>query len=188
MLAKLPTRLPLRAGERRSLSALILCHNESERIEECLRSLHGWVDEIIVLDDGSDDGTLNIARRYTDMIWETDCPARGAQPNSALQQAAGDWVLYLDADECVTPELRQEIDNLLVDPHLDSTLFRIPWRTCSSDGELRDGHDAMPQNRLFKREAADFLDHECRAAVINSRLEHRSWHEADLKALGSQAA
>jgi len=186
MLAKLPTRLPLRAGERRTLSALIICCNEADRIEDCLRSLHGWVDEIIVFDSGSTDGTLDIVRRYTDKIWKTDWPGYWPQRNRALQQASGDWVLYIDADERVTPELRQEIDNALIDPHLDTTLFRIPWRTYLFDGELRHGRYATPQNRLFKRQGARFRDHqvheqivlpERRAAVMKAKLEHRSWRD-----------
>ena len=171
---------------RRSLAAMIICFNEADRIEDCLRSLAGWVDEIVVFDSGSTDGTAAIARRYTRKVWVTDWPGYGPQRNRALEKISSDWVLVIDADERVTPELRDEIDRALSDPDLDRTLFRIPWRTHLLGGVLNHGRYATPQNRLFKREGARFRDHQVheqvmlplrRSAVLHSKLEHYSWRD-----------
>ena len=171
---------------RRSLGAMIICCNEADRIEDCLRSLAGWADEIVVLDSGSTDGSAAIARRYTDKVWVTDWPGYGPQRNRALAKIRSEWVLYIDADERVSPELRDEIDQALSAPELEQTLFRIPWRTHLLGGVLNHGRYASPQNRLFKREGARFRDHQVheqiqlpvrKAAVLRSKLEHYSWRD-----------
>ena len=172
--------------QRRSLAAMIICCNEADRIEACLQSLADWVDEIVVFDSGSTDATVAIARRYTDKVWITDWPGYGPQRNRALARIDSDWVLYIDADERVTPELRAEIDKALSAPQLDITLFRIPWRTYLLGGVLRNGRYATPQNRLFKRQGARFREHqvheqvvlpERRVATLRQRLEHHSWRD-----------
>ncbi len=171
---------------RRSLAAMIICCNEADRIEDCLRSLSGWVDEIVVLDSGSSDDTVAIARRYTDKIWVTDWPGYGAQRNRALQKVTSEWVLVVDADERATPELRAEVDARLSDPALDRTLLQIPWRTYLFGGALRFGRYATPQNRLFLRAGARFREHQVheqvllpqrRSAVLDGRLDHHSWRD-----------
>lgn len=165
---------------------MIICCNEADRIEDCLRSLAGWVDEIVVFDSGSTDGTAAIARRYTDKVWVTDWPGFGPQRNRALAKTRSDWVLYIDADERVSPELRDEIDRALSLPDLDRTLFRIPWRTHLLGGVINHGRYASPQNRLFKREGARFREHqvheqimlpERRVAVLRGKLDHHSWRD-----------
>ena len=66
----------------------------------------GWADEIIVIDAESTDKTVQVAREFTDKIWVRPWPGFAAQKNFALEQAEGEWILSLDADERVTPELR----------------------------------------------------------------------------------
>jgi len=90
------------------LSVTVITLNEAHVIEECLRSVE-FADEIIVFDSGSSDGTPDICRRYTPLVFETDWPGFGVQKNRAIDKATGDWILNLDADERVTSELAQEI-------------------------------------------------------------------------------
>lgn len=97
----------------KTLSVIVITLNEADRIRPCLESVHGWADEIIVLDSGSTDGTVEIVREYTDKVWVTDWPGFGKQKQRALERATGEWVLSIDADERVTPELRAEIDHTL---------------------------------------------------------------------------
>ena len=94
---------------KKKLSIIIITKNEQNLIRDCLQSI-SWADEIIVVDSGSNDSTLDICREYTKHILiNTDWQGFGYQKELALQQATGEWVLSIDADERVTPELKQEI-------------------------------------------------------------------------------
>ena len=91
-----------------SLSVIIIARNEAWRIEACLKSAR-FADEIVLVDSGSTDDTVAIAREYADRVIETEWRGYGATKQLALEHAAGDWVLWLDADERVPPDLRDEI-------------------------------------------------------------------------------
>ncbi len=108
------------------LSVVVLTKNEERRIEKCLESVK-WADEIIVVDDESNDKTLDIVKRYTDRIFVKKMDIEGRHRNWAYDQARNTWVLSLDADELVTPELKEEIQKILsVDPKENG--FTIPRR------------------------------------------------------------
>ena len=92
-----------------SLSAIIIPKNEERCIAKCLESVE-WADEIIVLDSGSTDDTVEICRKWTSHVYETDWPGYGIQKGRALAKATCDWVLSIDADEVVSEELRREIE------------------------------------------------------------------------------
>jgi len=96
-----------------TISAVLIVKNESAMIEGCLDSVK-WVDEIVVLDSGSRDETLNVAKRFTDKVFvQDDWQGFGVQRQQAQQYATSDWILMIDADERVTPELRQEIEDVV---------------------------------------------------------------------------
>lgn len=108
-----------------TFSVIIITKNEARNIEDCLKSV-AWADEIIVVDSSSTDDTVALCRAYTDKILVTkDWPGYGAQKQRALDMATGDWVLSLDADERVTPKLKQEI--LSVVPSSTCNGFEIPF-------------------------------------------------------------
>jgi glycosyltransferase involved in cell wall biosynthesis len=90
------------------VSAAIVCCDEETYIEACLASV-GWCDEIVVVDSGSHDRTVELARKRASRVIHHDWPGYAAQKNFALEQTTGDWVLSLDADERCTPELRDAI-------------------------------------------------------------------------------
>ncbi|RDH81532.1 MAG: glycosyltransferase family 2 protein [endosymbiont of Galathealinum brachiosum] len=91
------------------LSVVIICKNEESRIRQCLESIT-WVDEIIVIDSGSTDKTLDIVAEYTDKIFvNTNWSGFGLQKRLAVDKASNDWVLSLDCDEVVSEQLRDEI-------------------------------------------------------------------------------
>lgn len=92
------------------LSVIIITKNESQNIKDCLESVK-WADEIIVVDSGSGDDTVEIARKYTDKVIYNEWKGYADQKNFALQLAKNEWVLSLDADERVTESLRNEILN-----------------------------------------------------------------------------
>jgi glycosyltransferase involved in cell wall biosynthesis len=97
---------------RAGLSIILIAQNESARIAACLESVR-WADEIVVVDGGSADDTVAIARRYTDRVFVNPWPGYAAQKQFSLDHATREWVFSLDADETVTPELRAEIESLL---------------------------------------------------------------------------
>lgn len=91
------------------ISACIISYNEEEKIEDCLRSLQAVADEIIVVDSLSTDRTKEIAARYTDNIYDQKFLGHVEQKNLAVSKASHDWILSLDCDERLTPELTASI-------------------------------------------------------------------------------
>lgn len=91
------------------ISVIVATKNEENRIKACLESIK-WVDEIIVYDNGSTDGTLDIAKKYTDKIFHYPGKVNYQDlRNKALEKTSSEWVLYLDADERVLAPLKDEL-------------------------------------------------------------------------------
>lgn len=107
------------------ISVIIITKNEEDRIEACLESVK-WADEIIVADNGSSDKTLEIAKKYTDKIVHFEGNGFAALRNSAIKEAQGDWVLYVDADERVLKSLKEEVEELIKTS--DKSAFAISRR------------------------------------------------------------
>ena len=95
-----------------TLTIIVPTFNEEDHIGDCLESAK-WADDIFVVDSFSTDRTLDIARNYTDHIVQHEYVNSAAQKNWAIPQAKGDWVMVVDADERVTPELRVRIQRIL---------------------------------------------------------------------------
>jgi glycosyltransferase involved in cell wall biosynthesis len=108
------------------LSATVVCRNEADKIRRCLESVR-FCDEVVVVDSGSTDGTLEVCRELADKVVERSWPGYVGQQNFALSQARGDWVLSVDADERVTPGLASEIREVLA-AGTPLAGFRIPRR------------------------------------------------------------
>ncbi|MCZ6470200.1 MAG: glycosyltransferase family 2 protein [Gammaproteobacteria bacterium] len=140
-----------------SLSVTIITKNEEDRITDCLSSVAGIADEIIVLDSGSDDKTVEICKRYTDKVFEIDWPGYGIQKQRALDKASGDWVLAIDADERLTPELADEIRTVL-DSNPEEVAFKTQWAVVVFGKQLNYGQSARYVLRLFRREGARFSE------------------------------
>ena len=172
---------------RTGLSVIIITKNEAANIRACLESV-AWADEIIVVDSGSSDATADICKGFGAQVHVHDWPGFGAQKNRALGYATKDWVLSLDADERITPELRTEIESVLQNPRADG--YEIP-RLSSFCGRFMHHSGWYPDyvTRLFHRGAARFSDdlvHE--RLVVNGsvgKLRHHLIHETyhDLESL-----
>jgi len=145
------------------LSVIVITKNEAAHIGRCLESV-AWAGEIIVLDSGSSDETVAICRRFTDKVFETDWPGFGIQKQRALDKAQGDWVLSIDADEVVSPELRQEIEQAIASGQMSG--FEIPRLSDYCGRAIRHG-GWWPDYvlRLFRRESGRFTD-----AVVHERV------------------
>lgn len=94
------------------ITVAIITKNEERNIRDCLESVK-WADEIVVVDNGSTDHTLSICKQYGARIFQEGWKGYSGQKNSAIEKAGNEWVLNLDADERVSPELRQEMQKCL---------------------------------------------------------------------------
>lgn len=133
------------------VSVVIIAKNEEQRLEDCLRSVR-WAREIIVLDDMSTDRTVDIARQYTDKIYQRPMDVEGRQRNFAYEKATQDWILSLDADERVTPELVKEIRSVCTNAPNPHTCYAVPIKTFIGTEWIRGaGYYPAAKARLFRR-------------------------------------
>ncbi len=108
-----------------TLAVALIVKNEAANLDACLKTVEGWVDEIVILDSGSSDETEAVARRYTDKFFiNKEWPGFGPQRRLAQQYVESDYVLWLDADERVTPELKLSIQNALQSAQ-PSSVFKL---------------------------------------------------------------
>ena len=144
------------------LSVIVITKDEEKNISDCLQSVD-WADEIIVVDSESSDRTTDLAKKFTDRViikkWEGYVP----QKRYALSFAANEWVLSLDADERITPELKDEIVKLLPG---DNSGFKIKRKNFLMNKEITScGWEKDYQLRLFKKDKTD----------LNERLVHEKF-------------
>jgi len=150
------------------LSVTIITLNEADRIERCLESVKDLADEIIVFDSGSTDETLDIVRRYTDKIWETDWPGYGVQKQRALSEAQYDWVLAIDADEALDTELQESVRQLLNEPRGNKVALKMPWGVTIYNKRLDHGRSARSPLRMVWREGASFTDVQVHEKIVHA--------------------
>lgn len=134
------------------ISVVVLTKNEEKNISRCLESVAGWADEIVLVDDASADRTVEIAKRYTDKVFIRGMDVEGRQRNWAYAQAKNIWVLSLDADEIVTPELKIEIEQILRNDPKENG-FTIPRKNYIGNYWVKyGGWYPSPQLKLFKKD------------------------------------
>lgn len=160
------------------LAVLVLTYNEEKNIRECLESV-AFADEMIVVDSGSQDRTLEIAREMGAVCYVHPMTEGFAgQRNFALQQTKAEWVLFLDADERITPEAAVEIRQIAGagEPYA----YEILRRNIAFGKKVRfGGHGPDYSLRLYPRTAINWqgLVHE--AAIVSlpvRRLKNHMWH------------
>lgn len=152
------------------LSVVIITKNEEMNIGECLQSV-AWTDDIVVMDDGSADRTVEISKRFTPKVFQKKMEVEGIHRNWAQEQCKNEWVLSLDADETVSPELAEELKEV-ISKGTHFAGFSIPRRSYISGHFVRyGGWYPAGKLRLFRKdkfrwEEANvhprvFLDGEC---------------------------
>ncbi|MDQ7017498.1 MAG: glycosyltransferase family 2 protein [Gammaproteobacteria bacterium] len=172
----------LNSTTKTSLSVIVICKNEADRIGDCLHSVKDLADEILVLDSGSSDNTVEIAKQFSNQVFSTDWPGYGAQKQRALDKASSDWVLSIDADERVTPELCNEIKTLLATSPQCSG-YRIPMATVVFGKRLDYGVTGRAPLRLFRRDGARFKEEKVHEGIelqgevrtLTGRLLHHTF-------------
>lgn len=164
-----------------SLSVVIITLNEEANLVRTLQSVP-WADEIIVVDSGSTDRTLAVARTFQARVFVETWKGFAGQKNSALHKATGDWILSLDADEEVEPELGEEIRQVLAD-NPTAAGYWIPRKNFFLGRWIRHGgFYPDPKLRLFRRGAGSFekrLVHEdIRLRGDTGKLKNHLLHHA----------
>jgi glycosyltransferase involved in cell wall biosynthesis len=164
-----------------NLSVIIICKDAAKHIEACFESIK-WADEIIVLDSGSTDDTVAIAKRYTNNIHNTYWPGFGPQKNKALSYVTKPWVLSIDADEYLSPELQQAIQKITT-TDCPENAFYIRRQSYYCGKLMRFGSWAKDDClRLFKRESGKFSDDKIHERLMvtgkTSKIKDILYHEA----------
>jgi glycosyltransferase involved in cell wall biosynthesis len=156
-----------------TISGFVIAYNEEDNIADCLESMK-WVDELWVVDSRSEDETVEIARSYTDNVIVREWGGFVDQTRFAFQQTTGDWVLWLDADERLTPEAAAAIRRALQcpeGPQCDG--FAFPRKTFFLDRWItHSGWYPERKLRLMRREAAQIVGREPHPeAVVEGAVE-----------------
>ena len=162
-------------------SAIIITKNAGTMIRRCVESV-AWTDEIIVVDSGSTDDTAAICREMgVDFSVTSDFPGFGPQKNRALDLATGDWVVSIDADEWITPALRDEMRAAMANP--TAAAYAVPRRS-SFCGRYMKHSGWWPDHviRLIRRDAARFSDDRAHERLlvegVTRKLKQPLMHEA----------
>lgn len=138
------------------LSVIMITKNEAYHLERSLKAVD-FADEIVIVDSGSTDNTVEIAKRFTDKVYQySDWHGYGPQKARALSHATQDWVLSIDADEVVSPELQKSILAFIRSQAADAASVSI--RLVFQEKILRYTNAFNRHIRLFRREGAKFSD------------------------------
>jgi glycosyltransferase involved in cell wall biosynthesis len=164
------------------ISVLVVARDEARNLADCLAAAR-WADErVVVVDAASRDDTLAIARREADVVAVRAFDDFASQRNAGLAMASGDWVLSVDADERITPELAGEVRRVTADPDSPNRGYRVPIRSVilgRAFGFSGTQHD-LPL-RLFRRDSGrwvgpvhEIVDLRGPAGSLRGELQHRT--------------
>jgi glycosyltransferase involved in cell wall biosynthesis len=146
-------------------SAVIITLNAASQLEACLQSV-GFADEIVVVDSGSSDATVEIALKFGARVIPQDWLGFGRQKQFAVNQAGHDWVLCLDADERVSDQLRASLTEILRQPHCHA--YKMPRRNRFMGHYLRHGEGYPDWSlRLFDRRHARWSEDAVHEKVLS---------------------
>ena len=165
---------------RAALSAVLITRNAAAVLEPCLESI-AFADDIVVVDSASSDGTVEIAQRLRARVVQKEWLGFGLQKQFAVEQARHDWVLCLDADERVSPELAASIQAALAAPV--SPVYRMPRRNRFLGRWLAHGEgypDWSPRlfNRMNARWSDDLVHEKVLFAVTPGTLQGDLMHDS----------
>ena len=146
------------------ISVVIICKNEEHHIGRCLQSLEGLTDDIVILDNGSTDGTKNVVLNAGARLVEESWEGFGKTKNKATRFAKYDWILNLDADESIDAELKYSLLNLPLSN--SDQVFQIKFKNFLGDKHLRFGEWGDDKHiRLFNRTHVNWND-----AIVHESL------------------
>ena len=159
--------LPVMNSRRIPISCFIIAKDEADRIGPVIRSVRDWVDEVVLVDSGSTDGTQELARELGARVIANGWPGYGPQKRFAEEQCRNNWLLNIDADESVTPELADEIQRIFsgaVPPSADGYKIRIVELLPGEDQPGRFAYTLTPV-RLYRRDRGRYA-----ASTVHDRV------------------
>lgn len=147
------------------ITGLVICKNEENNIEDCIKSLI-WCDEIILIDSFSEDNTLKIAKNYAVNIYQNEWKGFSEQRKFALTKVKTEWIISLDADERCSEALKNEIQNIVSASKISESGFLIPRENYFLGKWIKHcGWYPDHQMRLFKS----------KEAFVSNRIIHESY-------------
>ncbi|MDD4004474.1 MAG: glycosyltransferase family 2 protein [Elusimicrobiaceae bacterium] len=165
------------------ITLAMIARNEAHDLPGCVESARGLAEEIVLVDSGSSDETIAIARSLGATVSEHEFDGYAAQKNRALGRASNSWILHLDPDERLSPALRAEIENLFSAGGPECDAYSIPYENHFLGRRLKYGGLGSEKHiRLFRRDKASFsggLVHEgIEVAGATGELENRIIHNS----------
>lgn len=151
------------------LSIAMITLNEEQKLERTLKSIQSIADEIIIIDSGSKDKTIEIAKKYNAKIYNEDWMGFGKQKNSALEKCTGEWILMIDADEEVSGELLIEIKDIMEKDK--GNVFEIPRISYCFGRKTRHKDYAI---RLVKMNAGNYDSKEVHESFITTEKVYKT--------------
>ncbi len=142
------------SSRRATIAVVLMTKNEEIRLAACLDRVVGWADEIVIIDDLSTDRTVDVARRYTEKIFSYASEDDHFQQwNRGIDHATSDWILHIDADEFVTPQLKAVISQMLIEAHAYSA-FEVMRKNVFLGHPMQHGGWYHRHLILFRRDRA----------------------------------
>lgn len=132
------------------LSLVMITYNAQVMLEKVLLSVKGLVDEIVIVDSYSNDNTIKIAKKYNARIYYKIYKDEGEQRNFGLEKVTCEWILTLDADEIVSPQLKKDIIEILKN-NTEFVAFKIPYQNFFLGRTLNYGGENYEMIRLFRK-------------------------------------
>jgi glycosyltransferase involved in cell wall biosynthesis len=164
--------------EKMKISGLVLTHNNSNTIERCIESIKDLIDELIIIDDYSEDNTLEIIKKvYPKVIVHKRKLNNnfGAQRNFAIEKATYDWIIFIDSDEEITPRLKEEIITVLKKPKYNAYISRRDNRYLNMWNQSNSGRPILfKKNLRFVGHVHEIIK-DIKTGYLFSPLKHHSW-------------
>lgn len=170
------------------LSVGIITKDEELNLPRTLAAIHEIADEIIIIDNGSEDRTAEIAGQFNASFFTEEWKGYGEQKNSVLKKCRGEWILLIDADEVVTPKLKEQIQSIINSEESQFNVYAIKRRTVCFGKEIKHGGmsgDFVP--RLWKNGSVklssdivheDYITKE-KIGKIKEKLMHYTYNSID---------
>ncbi len=155
------------------LSVAMITLNEERILEKTLKSLEGVADEIVIVDSGSTDKTEEIAKKYGARFINQKWLGYGKQRNVAIENATGDWVLNIDADEEISPKLAKKLKEIKENEN-EKEVFEINFSSVCFGKKLKHGGWSNQYHiRLFRKDAGRFNTNEVHEEFLTDKKVYR---------------